>query len=371
MADERGTRVRGTLRLFGINFAVLLALALLVELGTRAASVRFPALPGPNVPDRALWQRDPTLGWSLRPGASGRIDLGGPDEGLIRVNSLGLRGGEVALRKADGVFRVLAMGDSYVLGVGVDEAHLFTTRLQSLLSETLAAEVVNMGVNGYSTDQQLLQYEALGQRLNADLVILVACDNDFDGIEEDFAYRAYYKPYFELISGALVRRNIPIPELSAPQRAKLWLGRHINVWNAVRSRRSDNRVVQSMLEGLQVAVPRRPSNDTMELMEALLVSLHDQTTRAGAPLVLFNSAHRGERTTLFQDLRARLRQRGIPFLGLEGNLGAARAAHPEGRWDFSEDRHWNVDAHRLVAEVVATFLREQRLVPAPASGRLP
>lgn len=349
-------------RVLGGNLALTLALLLALEGGSRLLGVHFPSLPTPETPDRALWTRDPRLGWALRPGAEGRIDLGGPDRGLIRVNALGLRGGEITLAKPLGVLRILVCGDSYVMGVGVDEEHLLTTHLRSLLSRSGRLEVVNMGVNGYSTDQQLLQFRDLGVRLQPDLVILIAGDNDFDGIQEDFAYRAYYKPYFELVDGALVARNVPIPELTAGQRAKLWLGQHSTVWNAIRSRSSTFPTAQRFLDSLQVAVPRAPAGDTMELMGRLIIVFRDEVERVGARFVLFNTGHRGERTELFQALRPRLREHGIAFHGLEGHLGEARKRLPAGHWDYQGDAHWNVDAHRLAAEVVANFLEHAGLL---------
>lgn len=346
----------------GANMILLLGLVLAIEGGLRVFGISLPSLPTPETPDRALWRRDPNLGWSLRPHAVGIIPLGGPDRGLIRVNALGLRGPEVAPAKSQRTLRVLALGDSYVLGVGVDEPHLFTSQLQSILSTERVVDVVNMGVNGYSTDQQLLQFEGLGSRLAPDVVILFACDNDFDAIQEDFVYRAYYKPYFELADGGLVARNRPIPELTRGQRARLWLGQHSLLWNALRSRRSDVGAVQAALDAMQVAIPRAVRGDTVKLMERLIVTLRDEVERAGARFVLFNTAQRGERTQLFQALRPRLREQGVLFLGLEGNLGEARKARPDALWDFSDDPHWNVDAHRLAADVVANFLRQSGLV---------
>lgn len=352
------------LRLVAGNVLVAALLLLALEAGLRLAGLRFPALPTAETADRALWLRDDGLGWVLRPGAEGVIGLGGPDEGRIRVNSLGLRGEEFALAKRPGVVRVLALGDSYVLGVGVDEKHLFTTRLQDLLGPSV--EVINMGINGYSTDQELLQYRRLGRQLAPDAVVLMMGDNDFDAIQEDFVYRAYYKPFFELDGDALVLRNSPIPVLRPSQKARLWLGQHSYVWNAVRSRGSSVPVAQRFLDGLQVEVPRAPRGDTLDLMTRLVVALRDEVHESGARLAVFNTAHRAERTTLFQALRPRLREAGVLFLGLEGHLGDARGQHPERHWDFGDDYHWNIEAHALAAEVVANFLRHHGFVPPAA-----
>lgn len=296
------------------------------------------------------------MGWFLRPNAEGRVFLGGPEEGLVRLNSLGLRGREIAPHKAAGIQRILALGDSFVFGVGVDEGSVFSSRLEALLNgggTTGRYEVVNLGVSGYSTDQEYLLYQELGASLQADLVILVACDNDFDGNLEDFAYLAYYKPYFEVSEGRLVRHNVPVPRLSRYQSAKLWLGRHSNLWNIGRASR-----FQTVSAFFQVARPRRSAQDAGQLMRELLGALKGDVERSGARFVLFNTGHRGEHTPLFQALRVGLRQDGFEFLGLEGTLGEAREKEPARPWDFGRDTHWNVAAHDLAAQVARNYLEK-------------
>jgi hypothetical protein len=251
---------------------------------------------------------------------------------------------------------VLVVGDSFVFGVGVDEPHLLTSHLGRLLGP--AAEVVNMGVSGYSTDQELLLFEDVGAALGPDLVLLFAVDNDFEGNARDFMYQAYYKPYFTP-AGVLALHNVPVPRLTRAQRARLWLGRRSNLWNAARSRWAP----------FAVAVPQVTTDDELALMHELLRQFRRRVEDAGATFVLFNTGHRGERTPLFQELRPRLRRDGFRFLGLEGTLGEAR--QQPGRWDFGRDTHWNVDAHRLAAAVVAEYLRRAGLVRSgPGGSRL-
>jgi hypothetical protein len=331
--------------------AVAVAVVLLLEVATRVTGPRFPAIPRPGAGDRGLWVYDARKGWFHRPGSRGRSDLGGPDRGEVTINALGLRGGELPRAKAPGTVRVLVFGDSFVFGVGVSEEHLLTSHLQRRLGP--GVEVVNMGVSGFSTDQEYLLFEDVGAALAPDLVLLFAVDNDFEGNARDFMYQAYYKPYFlPRPDGTLALRNVPVPTLSRGQRAKLWLGRRSNVWNGLRSASSL----------FQVAEPAATTGDPLGLMHAVLAQFRRRAEEAGAAFVVFNTGHRGERTPLFQALRPRLRRDGFRFLGLEGTLGEARLREPQRHWDFGRDTHWNVDAHRLAAEVVAEYVRRADLL---------
>jgi hypothetical protein len=348
-----------------LPFLALVGTLTAFEAGTRALGVRFPSIPEVAEGDRGLWTYDATKGWFHRPASEGASFLGGPDGGRIRINALGLRGGEVSRAKPEGVKRVLVLGDSFVFGVGVDESHLFTTYLAALLNRAAPDrfEVLNLGISGYSTDQEYLLLEELGRPLMPDLVILVACDNDFSGNVADFAYLQYYKPYFELgPAGELRRRNLPVPRLDRAQRLRLWLAQRSNLWNLMRSRRSSQPVVRQALELFQVGVAGPARVDAVRLTAALVTGIRDLAGSAGAAFALLNTGHRGEDTGAFHALRPLLREAGVPFLGLEATLAEARRSRPQGRWDFGYDPHWNVDSHRLAAEVAHAFLRERKLV---------
>jgi hypothetical protein len=348
-----------------------------VEAATRILGIRFPAIAGSGEMDRGGWIYDRTKGWFHAPSSSGRSYLGGPDNGDIHINSLGLRGREIPIPKPPGVTRILVFGDSFVFGIGVDESHVFTARLEGLLNRNRTAnssryEVINMGVSGYSTDQELILFEELAPRLAADLVILVACDNDFEGNTQDFIYQRYYKPFFVLDTrGGVSLENTPVPVLDRNQRGKLWLTQHSNVWNGIRSRQASNGSVKAFLDLFQVGIARTTTDDPVQLMFELTRAFRMRTDAIGAGFLTMNTGHRGEETPLFQSLRPRLRKDGIAFLGLEGVQAEARRTRPSGHWDFQHDTHWNVDAHDLAAQIVFTYLQRREGAPSSRPSRRP
>jgi hypothetical protein len=354
-----------------VNALVVLGVLVLLESASRAMGVRMPSLPraATGFTGRALWVYDRTKGWFHAPYSTGRSDLGGPDQGLVRINALGLRGGEVRPAKAPGTKRVLVLGDSFVFGVGVDEEHLFTSRLSELLTDSPGGpyEVVNMGVSGYSTDQEYLLFRELGRTLGPDLVLLVVTDNDFSGNAVGFAYARYYKPTFVLEDGRLDLRNVPVPELDAGQRVKLWLAQESNVWNFFRTRRSENAAVRRALGLFAIEVPVPTVRNPVPLTSAIVEALDDEVSRAGARLVVLNTGQAGEDTGLFESLCRRLDAKGVLHLSLTRVMGEARRTRP-GEWEFPGDTHWNRSAHRLAAETAWEYLRETGLVrDAPAA----
>jgi hypothetical protein len=358
---------------FRIVFANLLVCGLLLvagEAGSHLLGLHVPAISRPDEGGgRSAWVYDRELGWFHRPGRTGRTYLGGPDSGSFRINSLGLRGAEVQVPKPPGRLRVLVSGDSFVFGVGVDEEHIFTTRLAERLHDLTGedVDVINMGVSGYSTDQEYLLLKRLGRRLDPDLVLLVVCDNDFEGNQLDFAYRRYYKPWFELDgAGRLLPEPHPALRLSRWQRVKEWMGQESNVWNLLRTRQSQSAAVQALLDSFQVAIPRvtpRPIKLTGALVEAFV----DQARSLGARVLVLSTGHRGEDPGLFAVLERRLQEKGIPTEAQHQALGERRRLAPSGHWDFPGDTHWNLDAHAFVADRVASCLVERGLFP-PREG---
>jgi lysophospholipase L1-like esterase len=128
------------------------------------------ALPTPR--QRHAYQReDAVLGYALTPGFDG---------GGIRVNRLGFRGPEVPTLKKEGVFRIVAIGDSCTFGLA-GEACPYPARLQWHLRErgdAVAYEVINAGVEGYSSEYGLRLLEARIPALHPDIVTIYIGWND-------------------------------------------------------------------------------------------------------------------------------------------------------------------------------------------------
>ena len=365
-------RLRGLLRAAALTVGSSLFFGIAgFEIVSRFAGLALPTFDDPK--DRqALFAYDANKGWFHTKGAHATRYIAGPDAGTVRINSFGLRGPEIRRRPAPGVKRILVLGDSFAFGPGLDYVHTFSTNLGRNLGR--GYEVVNMGVFGYSTDQELLLFEDLGAKLHPTLVLLLMCDNDFEANTQDFVFYMHYKPYFELDANRhLVRRNRPVPRLSFLERTRLWLGRHSNTWKLIRAigmgRRRPHEVepVRPWLYDLTSVAISRPSTPDVRLTARLVSALRGRVKNAGAAFVVLNAAERSEQTGLFRQLRKRFKRSGIEWFPLEDVLRNARKNNPKGLWDFPGDRHWNVDASALAARTVAGYLRERgfNLEPRP------
>ncbi|MCK4606982.1 MAG: hypothetical protein KAU35_06775, partial [candidate division Zixibacteria bacterium] len=92
---------------------------------------------------------DPDLLWRFRANISNRF---------IRTNSSHLIGDELPVRKAPGTIRILLLGDSSPVGLGLESyrfafGELLRQQLEAELGPQTTVELVNASVSGYSSEQ--------------------------------------------------------------------------------------------------------------------------------------------------------------------------------------------------------------------------
>jgi len=106
----------------------------------------------------------------------------------VHVNGLGLRGEDLP-EKTGGEVRVLCLGDSLTYGQGIAGEDTLPVRLEHALAGGRGrVRVVNGGVRGYGTPEEVALLEELGPRIRPDVVVLLWYENDLERseIEENF-----------------------------------------------------------------------------------------------------------------------------------------------------------------------------------------
>lgn len=122
---------------------------------------------------------DPTLGWILP-----RNDQSFTIDAPVSTNSLGLRDDEFPIEKPDGEIRILCLGDSFTFALGVRFEDLYVQILEGMLAERHPGrrfQVINAGVAGYNTTQELVFLQADGLRYDPDLIVVGFYWNDLIG----------------------------------------------------------------------------------------------------------------------------------------------------------------------------------------------
>ncbi|MEZ4330525.1 MAG: GDSL-type esterase/lipase family protein [Myxococcota bacterium] len=122
---------------------------------------------------------DPRLGWIL-PANDHSFTIDAP----VDTNSHGLRDDEMPMAKPASETRILSLGDSFTFALGVRFEDLYVQQLERklrALHPERSFQVINAGVAGYNTTQELVFLLTDGVRYEPDLITLGFYWNDLLG----------------------------------------------------------------------------------------------------------------------------------------------------------------------------------------------
>ncbi len=150
---------------------------------------------------------DPVIGTKLRPGMKGYwLKEGG---GYVSINSDGLRDREHTVAKPPDTVRVAVLGDSFTEALQVNQEEDFCSILEKELQKCdnlrgRQIEVINFGVAGFGTAQELLTLRHRVWKYNPDIVLLeFTTSNDVSDNSPTLNQGDSY-PFFILRDGKLV-----------------------------------------------------------------------------------------------------------------------------------------------------------------------
>jgi|KBSSwiStaDraftv2_1062776.scaffolds.fasta_scaffold374607_2 hypothetical protein len=291
-----------------------------------------------QVVPRGLVSLDGDLGWRLTPNAEG-VHRSTYFTVAYVINSFGFRDEPRTLTRAVGVNRTLLYGDSQIFGWGVPANERFSNRLESD-----HRQIWNLAVPGYGLDQEILSYRRDGRGFDADEVIFFVSRVTLERLHASYVYRKY-KPRFVLnANGELTFEPIPKVGLGLTGFLYRVLGPFYLPYYLER----------------RLADPLVPvgSSEFGGLAKRLLLEARSLATQAR------------ERVTVLSDLPLPERSRVRNFCS-RNDMGFLEVAleNRSGLFVISrDDRHWNAEAHAVIAEQLAKQL-EAEAVESPAAHR--
>jgi hypothetical protein len=370
---------RALLLLFSLIVATVLGEIVLRTFGYRDGRANL----------NAFAQYDPLLGWRIKPNTHTTIRE--PDYStVLDYGPKGLRGKDIPYIKPVGISRAVILGDSMVDGYSVP--------LEDRVSEVLAArlgpgaQVVNLGVSGYSTDQELLMLESQGLKYQPDLVVLFLYYNDIWMNGERLLARATYKPFFKLeASGSLTLMGVPVPHPSPAleDRFKFYALIRDNI-----KRRASLYKMATLGHGWASASLPMPSGaggtadqfrvyqkeDKPELRRvwaitrALLKRMNTETQEHGGHFLVFYAPSRVELSpeewsqsnipdtyaadVVLRHLTEICNAEGIPLLDPTERF---REARKNGPLSYAHDVHWTKAGHRVAADLLMEYIQKNGL----------
>jgi hypothetical protein len=343
-----------------VNLILLVAATIfalfLSEVGLRLAG-RGPLYVSPERDQ--FWQYDPLLGWAHRPRQVGTFATK-EFRTSIRINANGLRDRDHTYERISDLKRILVLGDSFAWGYGVEEQERFS----QLLETSMDVEVINAGVSGYSTDQELLWFRSEGAKYDFDLVILMMTGNDIGDNARQLVNTIYHKPQFVVEDGRLVLEGYPVPETGAQAKLIYFLSqRSALAFFLVQRYFGFLSLYQNAKGGQenagQPATTASAATQPFELTLALLDEMRSIAAlkEAGFMIVVTDHWWNGTPEQSYDGLLAALRQTGYSVLSVEAQPG-----FEPNTMLIPDDGHWNAAGHAFVTDELRSFIEGTHLI---------
>jgi lysophospholipase L1-like esterase len=304
----------------------------------------------------------------------------------VSFNSVGMRDGEHAFEKKAGTFRILLLGDSFMEALQVPADSMLATLMERDLTRATgrSVEVINGGVSGWGTGDELRYLTRYGLAYHPDLVVVaMTLHNDIS----DNLRREWYT----LHDGILVDRD-PQPKSWVQFKIlelKAFLATRVQLYQLLRRVRHEGEMqrVGQALNAHVVELFTVPSPPNIglgwQLTERLLGAMRDTSKAAGSQMAVVLLPLRYQLTdttfasfvkhakmppdrmgmyqpqTMVRRMADSLHVPVVDLLPAFQQWTAAGKAPLYLDWDG----HWNDAGHRLAANVVVQDLVATNLVP--------
>jgi lysophospholipase L1-like esterase len=264
-----------------------------------------------------------------------------------RINPDGYRGGAVPQTKTAGSFRVVFLGDSFTFGEGVPEGYDFPAKVEKILNQANSfagkhCEVINGGVSGHNTSDEVLDLERRWLAYEPDMAIIVFYLND-----------AYDEGQFaRLITGGA--EGVSTSQSEPDEPVSYLFSFTKNRWQRYLMSRQVADIYKSQFSD-------NPMIDGQDWAGARLALAHAKkmTSARGIKLGLVIFPELFELTDAYpfrkihEEVVNTAVTLGIPTLDL---LETFRGRPPEKLWVHVTDHHPNEIAHGLAADTIVRFV---------------
>lgn len=358
-----------------LTLVVFFLMIVVIEVGYRMVKKKQYVFP------QGMFQEDTLLGYRLTPGFQGEIKSSEYTFNFS-VNNAGFRDREHILEKPTNTYRILGLGDSFAMGMGVAYEDIFLTQLETRINHALQktkVEIIKTGVGGYDALEELLFLKERGIKYSPDLVLLIVYENDF-------STKTKIPSGPHVIDGYLA--------LSKPERFSFrdFVFRHMRSWGYIAAKMraipffakksNDDGTLHFELDSTQVHFSNKETQKIIDITFGHINEMYEIAKRGNArfAVVTIPGSYRinpekreklmaqyglkKEETDFYRHfslLTAFGKEKGFPVL----NVGEILEQEFKKNTPlyFENDQHFTPLGNRIAGEAIETFLRDQNLLP--------
>lgn len=366
-----------------------------------------------------FYEPDYYRGVALRPNIAGTYQREGRN--YVSINSAGLRDREHSLTKPADTIRIALLGDSYCEALQVPMEQTFWWLLQQKLEacdqftrqfKGKHVEIINFGVSGYGTAQELIALRQQVWQYSPDIVMLLMTTNNDISDNVRSLKKTDQVPYFYYRGDELVEddsfRNSAQHQWQGANQIGRWFRDNLRLVQLgyeaqllIKTKLDERRARQQVSVSAPVASPAKPApadvsvenmiyleprdavwQEAWRVTEGLVKEIHNEVTARGAKFLLVS----GSNPIQVHPDRA-VRERFKSYLGVDDlfypNQRLSQFANRE-QIDFFDlaqpmekyadqtkiflhgfgkeigNGHWNADGHRQAAELIAQQMCGER-----------
>lgn len=261
------------------------------------------------------------------------------------INKLGFHDQNFVAKSGDKK-RFIVIGDSFPAGLFVAPEETFPKRLEVLLPDT---EALNLGVQGYGPDQELLILRRYGKALKPDVVVWsLFPSNDYNDLIKNRLFEE--SPSGKLLAVEPNAVSAELPLLRTSMLARFFLNKRFL------SRESEERLQPLLFVDSEAPAP--VSKSTISLMRAIAESFKAEVAELNATLLaLVIPSMEQARNAVATD--GSLNQKTVSLLQSAGisvvDLSAHFIGHPE--FYTEQEHHLSVAGHGAAAVEIAHATR--------------
>lgn len=313
---------------------------------------------------------DPAIGTRFHPNQTRRIY--GPKMTFLseaKINAQGFRGGDFDDPAAKRDLRIACVGDSFTFGWGVEDGESFPARLQARLDgapELPRWQVLNFGMPGYSTWQELQLYQRVARAEAPRVVVVVWYINDLDPFsigatgtltpeDHPLAGTALFDWYVRKLRPIKPVYRFDDPEIEAGRELKDFYDRNTELFETDSSDPRTRPYVERNLDHLGrlfTAIEADGAKPVLLVFPCTRQVLALKEVAAGSPEQ--RAAVEAKAVRVLDDLAAFAAGRGVLHVSM---LADFVAADP---WPYGEREvtHPSVHGHQLAADRLFSALRD-------------
>jgi lysophospholipase L1-like esterase len=317
-----------------------------------------------EVHPKGMYMPDPDVGYVLAAGFEGFM-IRSEFQAHFSTNQSGLRGPELRPRESN-TFRILILGDSQAWGFGVRDNETFSYQLESMLAShypKLDIQVLNAGVPGYGTADQLAFLESRGLALKPDIVIV-----QFLSVNDIKESRSPAYLWADVKGGMLVSKVRSGDEQSQPilLGAKRWLKSNSHLARLVFDRLGYLMIRAGFLGRVDQLWGEDFSEEDAKRTVKLLVKIAQASRDMGAKSLFLYTT--GQAHVIDSDNRSLRSMAIVEFAANKANVPWIHITeHFRRRVDkvklyYPKNGHWTSVGHQAVAQILFTQIGDLGLI---------